>query len=97
MRAPFALSDAGELSRLLESAGLRDCAIRAEIGNVRFASAAMFVGSYIGGSPLAAKVATAPAPAYEELVSEVERALDPVIEQGSLCFPIEAHLALCRA
>jgi hypothetical protein len=97
MRAPFALSDAGELSRLLESAGLRDCAIRAEIGNVRFASAAMFVGSYVGGSPLAAIVATAPAPAYDELVSEVERALDPVIEQGALCFPIEAHLAICRA
>jgi ubiquinone/menaquinone biosynthesis C-methylase UbiE len=96
MRAPFALSDAGELSRLLERAGFRDCAIRAETGNVRFASAAMFVGSYIGGSPLAPIVATAPAPAYEELVSEVERALDPLIEQGSLSFPIAAHLALCR-
>jgi ubiquinone/menaquinone biosynthesis C-methylase UbiE len=97
MRAPFALSDAGELSRLLESAGLRDCAIRAEIGKVRFASAAMFVGSYIGGSPLAAIVATAPEQAYEKLVSEVERGLDLCIEQNSLCFPIEAHLAVCRA
>jgi ubiquinone/menaquinone biosynthesis C-methylase UbiE len=97
MRAPFSLSDAHELSRLLETAGLRDCAIRAETGNVRFLSAAMFVRSYIGGSPLAPMVAAAPAPAYEELVREVERALDPLIEQGSLCFPIEAHLALCRA
>jgi ubiquinone/menaquinone biosynthesis C-methylase UbiE len=97
MRAPFALSDAGELSRLLEAAGFVDCAIHAETGYVRFASAAMFVRSYIGGSPLAAIVAAAPAPAYEELVQEVERALDPLIERGSLCFPIEAHLALCRA
>jgi ubiquinone/menaquinone biosynthesis C-methylase UbiE len=97
MRAPFALSDAGELSGLLEAAGLCDCAIHAETGNVRFASVAMFVRSYIGGSPLAAIVADAPAPACEELVEEVERALDPLIEQGSLCFPIEAHLALCRA
>jgi hypothetical protein len=94
--APFALSDAGELSRLLETAGFCGRAIRAETGNIRFASAAMFVRSYIGGSPLAAIVATAPAPAYEKLVSEVERALDPLIEQGLLCFPIEAHLALCR-
>ena len=86
MRVPFRLSDAGELSRLLESAGLRDCAIRAETGNVRFASAAMFVGSYIGGSPLAAIVATAPEQAYEKLVSEVERALESWIEQNSLCF-----------
>jgi ubiquinone/menaquinone biosynthesis C-methylase UbiE len=97
MRAPFALSDAGELSRLLQSAGFRDCAIHAEIGEVRFASATTFVSSYIGGSPLAAIVATAPAAAYEGLIGEVERALGPYIAEGALCFPIEAHLALCRA
>jgi SAM-dependent methyltransferase len=97
MRAPFSLGDAGELTTLLEAGGLCDCAIRAETGNVRFASAAMFVRSYVGGSPLAAIVATAPAPAYEELVREVERAVDPFVEQNSLCFPIEAHLAVCRA
>jgi hypothetical protein len=97
MRAPFALGDAGELSRLLETAGLRDCAIHAEAGIVRFASAAMFVRSYTGGSPLAAVVATAPEGGYEKLVSEVERHLDSWIERNSLCFPIEAHLAVCRA
>jgi ubiquinone/menaquinone biosynthesis C-methylase UbiE len=97
MRAPFAFSDARELSRLLESAGFCDCAIRAETGNIRFASAEWFVRSYTRGSPLAAIVATVPAPAYEKLVSEVERALDPHIEQGELRFPIEAHLAVCRA
>jgi ubiquinone/menaquinone biosynthesis C-methylase UbiE len=97
MRAPFALGDAGELARLLERAGLCDCAIRAQTGNVRFASAEKFVRGYIGGSRLAALVAAAPAPAYEELVREAERALDSLIEQGSLSFPIEAHLALCRA
>jgi hypothetical protein len=97
MRAPFALSDARELLRLLEAAGLRDCAIRAATGNVCFASAVMFVRGYIGGSPLAALVAAAPAPAHERLEREVERALDPLVEQGSLCFPIEAHLAACRA
>jgi hypothetical protein len=30
-------------------------------------------------------------------VQEIERALDPLIDRGSLCFPIEARLALCRA
>ena len=97
MRAPFTLSDDGELTRLLEAARLCDCAVRGEIGSVRFASAAMFVRSYIGGSPLAAVVATAPASAYERLVSEVERALGPFIAQGPLSFPIEAHLARCGA
>src|SRR5262245_519506 len=87
MRAPFALSDAGELSGLLERAGLGDVETRAETGKVRFASAAMFVRSYIGGLPLAAIVAAAPAPAYERLASEVEYALDSLIHQGTLCFP----------
>jgi SAM-dependent methyltransferase len=97
MRAPFALGNARELARLLEAGGLRDCTIRAETGNVRFASAEKFVSGYVGGSPLAALVAAAPASAYEELVREVERALDPFVEQGSVSFPIEAHLAVCRA
>ena len=95
MRAPFALSDAGELSQLLEAAGFDDGEIHAETGDVRFASAETFVRGYVGGSPLAALVAAAPAPAYEELVNEVERALDRFVGHGSLSFPIEAHLALC--
>ena len=85
MRAPFSLNDAGELSRLLETAGLRDCTIRAETRNVRFVSPAMSVRSYIGGSPLAGIVATAPEEAYEELVSEIEQDLDSYTEQDSLC------------
>ena len=97
MRAPFSLSGARELARLVDRAGLHDCAIRAETGTVRFSSAATFVRGYIGGSPLAPMVAAAPAPAYAELVREVERALNSFIEQGSLCFPIEAHLAVARA
>jgi hypothetical protein len=97
MCAPFALGDARELASLLEAGGFCDCTIRAETGTVRFASAATFVRSEVGSPLLAPIVAAAPARAYEELVREVERALDPLIEQGSLCFPIEAHLALCRA
>jgi ubiquinone/menaquinone biosynthesis C-methylase UbiE len=95
MRAPFALSDAGELSQLLEAAGFDHGEIHAEAGDVRFASAETFVRGYVGGSPLAALVTAAPAPAYEELVNEVERALDRFVGHGSLSFPIEAHLALC--
>jgi hypothetical protein len=55
------------------------------------------VRSYTAGSLLAAIVAAAPDPAYRDLVREVERALGPLIEHGSLRFPIEAHLALCHA
>ena len=96
MRAPFALGEAGELSGLLRAAGLRDVEIRPEAGDVRFASPAAFVASYVHGSPLAAVVASAPATAYDALVQEVERSLVAFIQDGSLCFPIEAHLARCR-
>jgi SAM-dependent methyltransferase len=97
MRAPFGLADAAELSRLLETGGLRDCAVRAETGKVQFATAAAFVRIQTEASPLAAIVTTAPKEAYEQLVTEVERDLDSPTEQGSVCFPIEAHLAVCRA
>jgi hypothetical protein len=51
----------------------------------------------LGGSPLAAVIATAPEEAYEKLVSEVEHDLESYIEKNSLSFPIEAHLVVCRA
>jgi hypothetical protein len=54
------------------------------------------VRSYAAGSPLAPMVAAAPAPAYEELVREVEGALGSFMRADSLCFPIEAQLARCR-
>jgi ubiquinone/menaquinone biosynthesis C-methylase UbiE len=97
MRAPFALGDSSELARLLEAGGFSDCTIGAETGDVRFASVDTFVRAYTGGSPLAAPVAAAPAPNYDELVREVERALAPFVEEGSLSFSIEAHLAFCSA
>jgi hypothetical protein len=97
MRAPFALGDADVLTTMLKRAGLRDCAIRAETGMVRFAAVASFVRSQVGGSPLAPIVISAPADAREQLVREVERALDPHVDDGRLAFPIEAHVARCRA
>jgi hypothetical protein len=95
--APFQLGDAGELTTLLRAAGFRDVAVRAELGETRFATVATFVESYVGGSPLAAIVSAAPGTAREELVREVERGLGAFVERGSPCFPMEAHLALGRA
>jgi ubiquinone/menaquinone biosynthesis C-methylase UbiE len=97
MRAPFALGDADELSRLLQGAGLRDVAIRAETGSVRFAGPAAFVRSYLNGSPLAPLAAAAPSGVYDELVGELERALGAFGDEESLAFPIGAHLAVGRA
>jgi hypothetical protein len=96
MRAPFALSEARELSSLLDEAGFTDTSVHAATGYVRFASPAIFVQSYVGGSPLAAMVTAAPGSAYEELVRDVEVKLEPFTQRDGMTFPIEAHLALAR-
>jgi ubiquinone/menaquinone biosynthesis C-methylase UbiE len=96
MRAPFGLSEAAELSGLLEEAGFSDVSVHAVIGNVRFASPAIFVQSYVGCSPLAGMVSAAPESAYQDLVRDVEVKLEPFTQREGMAFPIEAHLALAR-
>lgn len=97
MRAPFALGDAGELARLLEAGGPCDCAILAETGTVRFASAATFVRSQVGRSPPRRGRRRRTVTGLRRARTRGRGCPRPLIEQGSLCFPIEAHLALCRA
>jgi SAM-dependent methyltransferase len=97
MRAPFALSGADELAMLVGNAGFRSPMVQSATGDVRFDSAEMFVHGYVGGSPLAGLVAASPPAAYDDLVREVEQGLAGFIAQGSLSFPIEAHLVLSVA
>jgi ubiquinone/menaquinone biosynthesis C-methylase UbiE len=96
MRAPFGLGEAAELSGLLEEAGFTDVSVQAATGSVHFVSPAIFVQSYVGGSPLAGMVAAGPGSAYQELVRDVEMKLEPFTHRDGLAFPIEAHLALAR-
>src|SRR5262245_47689145 len=59
MRAPFGLSDASELNKLVEAAGFRDIKIHQRVGSIQFPSIERFVSSYIAGSPLAGHVSQA--------------------------------------
>src|SRR5262245_23264478 len=56
VRAPFGLSDADELGRLVAAAGFRNITIRRKLGTVEFSSIERFVLSYVAGSPLAGHV-----------------------------------------
>jgi ubiquinone/menaquinone biosynthesis C-methylase UbiE len=71
MRAPFGLSDANELSRLVAAAGFRDITIQQRVGAVEFASVERFVLSYVAGSPLAAHVSQASDAARENLAKNI--------------------------
>jgi ubiquinone/menaquinone biosynthesis C-methylase UbiE len=97
MRAPFALSNAGELEALVSTAGFQDVAVQQRKGTVRFPSVERFVLSYVAGSPLAVPVSQADDAAREALITDVSKALKDYTSDTELAFPIGAHLLSARA
>jgi ubiquinone/menaquinone biosynthesis C-methylase UbiE len=92
MRAPFGLSDADELSRLVAAAGFRNIRIQRKLGAVEFSSIERFVLSYVASSPLAGHVSQASDVARENLTADSKLALDRYLSDRGLSFPIAAHL-----
>ena len=90
MRAPFGLSDAGELAALVRKAGFENVAIQQRGGMVRFPSVDRFVLSYVAGSPLAGPVSQANDAARDALIEDARNALGT--SNTELAFPIAAHL-----
>ena len=96
MRAPFGLSDANELSRLVAGAGFQDIKVQRRIGAVEFPSVDRFVLSYVAGSPLANHVSQANDVARENLTAETKLALEKYVGDRGLSFPIAAHLLTAK-
>ena len=96
MRAPFGLSDAEELSRLVASADFRDIAVQQRVGAVEFPSVQRFVASYIAGSPLAGHVSQASDAARKSLTADTKLALEKYVGSRGLSFPIAAHLLTAK-
>jgi SAM-dependent methyltransferase len=96
MRAPFGLSDAGELTNLVGAAGFRGVMVQHRVGKVQFPSVEQFVLSYVNGSPLAGPVSQANDAAREKLISDAKNALGKYISNSELAFPIAAHLVSAR-
>jgi ubiquinone/menaquinone biosynthesis C-methylase UbiE len=92
MRAPFGLSDASELSRLVAAAGFREITVQRKVGAVEFPSVERFVLSYVGGSPLASHVSQGSDLAREKLTDDTKLALEKYVANRGLSFPIAAHL-----
>jgi hypothetical protein len=97
MRAPFGLSDAGELNNLVETAGFRDIKIHQRVGSIQFPSIERFVSSYIAGSPLAGHVSQANDTAREKLRADSTQALEKYTNDHGLSFPIAAQLLAAKA
>ena len=95
-RAPFALADAGELRRLVETAGFRDVAIRTVAITGRFPSPEEFVAAQLAATPLSTLGAITDQ-ARTAVASDVRAALRAYIDDDGLAFPMEAHLVLAYA
>jgi len=96
MRAPFGLSDAGELTNLVGAAGFRDVTVQQRVGSVQFPSVEKFVLSYVAGSPLAGPVSQANDATRAKLISEAKNALGKYTSNSELVFPIAAHLLTAK-
>ena len=92
MRAPFGLSDANELSRIVAAAGFRNIAVQRRAGTVEFPSVQRFVLCYVAGSPLASHVSQASDVAHANLTADTEVALEKYVGSRGFSFPIAAHL-----
>jgi len=97
MRAPFGLSDADELSRLVAAAGFLNIVVQRTVGAVEFPSIERFVLSYVAGSPLAGHVLQAGDVARENLIADSKLVLDKYVGSRGLAFPIAAHLLTAMA
>jgi ubiquinone/menaquinone biosynthesis C-methylase UbiE len=97
MRAPFGLSDAGELTQLVEAAGFRSIRVEQRVGSIQFPSVERFVLSYVHGSPLAGLVAQANIAAREKLIADTKNALEKATTNAGLSFPIAARLLAATA
>jgi ubiquinone/menaquinone biosynthesis C-methylase UbiE len=97
MRAPFGLSDASELSQLVEDTGFREVKVYQRVGTIQFPSIERFVSSYVAGSPLAGHVSQANDAAREKLRADATQALGKYINNHGLSFPVAAHLLAARA
>lgn len=96
MRAPFALSDADELTALVRGAGFQDVAVKDRVGTVRFPSVETFVSCYVAGSPLAGPVSQAADAARWALITDARNALRQYASDTEFAFPIAAHLLSAR-
>jgi ubiquinone/menaquinone biosynthesis C-methylase UbiE len=97
MRAPFGLSDADALSRLVAAAGFLNIVVQRTVGAVEFPSTERFVLSYVAGSPLAGHISQAGDVTRENLIADAKLALDKYVGSRGLAFPIAAHLLTATA
>jgi len=96
MRAPFAGPGPEALRPLLLAGGFTDVRTRIGIITVRFPSTGEFLDRQVAASPLAAVVGPLDAARSTALSAEVDRVLEPYVDDFGVAFPLQTWLAVAR-
>ncbi len=92
MRSPFSEWDGEDLRMLAQDAQFDDVSVSIEIGSVRYPSVAAFVRREAASSPLAEPIAAVERTVRDELIREVEKALDAYIDDEGVVSPMESYV-----
>ena len=97
LRAPYGLSDPGELRRLLEEAGYDDVVVEIERVRARFAGGAeQFAAGVAGSNPAAGPFAAAGDHRRAAVVTELAPRLEHLIADGHITFEMPSLIAVAR-
>ncbi|WIV67989.1 class I SAM-dependent methyltransferase [Natrialbaceae archaeon AArc-T1-2] len=94
MRSPFPDWDMGYLRTLTGDAGFDDASVTIEIGSVRYPSVAEFIRREAASSPLAEPIAAVEQAVRNELVRDVENALDAYVDDEGIISPMESYVVI---
>jgi hypothetical protein len=96
LNAPWALTDAGELHRLLVAAGFHEITIHSQTMETRLPFPEEFVLGHLAASPVAGEVAALCDEGRTALVRDVRTALQSYVESDRVAFPSAANLAVAH-
>ena len=97
LRAPYGLSDPGELRRLLEEAGYDDVVIEIERVRARFAGGPeQFAAGVAGSNPAAGPFAAAGDDRRAAVVTELAPRLEHLRADGHITFDMPSLIAVAR-
>ena len=94
-RAPFALSNTGEMERLVTSAGFSDVAVQTLVSPALYPSPAALVQFQLAGSPLSTMGGMTDE-ALAAVIEDVDSAMAAYVTDGQFTFPMEVVMVTAR-
>lgn len=94
MRSPFPDWDADYLRTLASNAGVDTVSVTIEIDSMRYPSVREFVRREVASSPLAEPIAAIEQAVRDDLIQDVEHALDVYLDDEGIVSPMESYVIM---